>query len=44
MRLKEKRLVTDRKGCKRIRLIYDQARMPFARLEATAILSRETVT
>jgi len=43
MRLKERRLVTDRKGRKRIRLIHDQAQTPYQRLRATGVLSPEEV-
>jgi hypothetical protein len=43
MRVREKRLGTDRKGRGRVRLIYDQAQTPFERLRATGVLSPEEV-
>jgi len=41
MRLIEKRVVVDRQGHRRVRLIYGQAQTPYERVRATGILSHE---
>ena len=41
MRLQEKRLVVDRRGHRRVRLLYDQAQTPYERVRASGVLSSE---